>query len=146
MASTKQMQERAKAHKDAKAQYVKKPALLQAGFFYSPTDSANNVLSIICGGGPDCTFPLEIAELMCSDEYVKVQDDVYKKDPTLISDYYKQLDYVLNIVLSANPQEHASDKVKRMVATMIGNIYWLTERGFLMQSAYNGTQFAHIGA
>lgn len=116
--------------------------LQYAAFFYSPTDSLDNVLTVRCGEGPKDSFSMAVANMMMAPDYIKTQDEEYAKDPSMVADYFEQLDWWLKEV-NTHPQRELSAEEQGSLATIaIGNIYWLTLRGFIKQSEYNGTMFA----
>lgn len=115
-------------------------------FFYSPEDSDAGVLSIVCD---DHRLPLEVGRMMWDAEYLAAQDDEAAKDPTFVSDLFEQLEAVRAWV-AAQPGKLVSLDAPSCIfgegtmasdlALMAGNIAWLTSRGHLKQSEYNGTQ------
>ena len=138
--STRQVrraQERAQTKISANIKY--------AGFFYSPTDSVNNVLSITFGNCGGSALPVNLLEYPLSAEYIRLQDKAFAEDPSMKDAYFAQLDNWLSRVNAAiikNSSKTWSNKELSEIVVMAGNIYWLTIRGFLKQSEYNGTVFA----
>ena len=128
------MQARLNAKKNAKTE------LVHANFFYSPTESKNNVLAIQFGQ-QDNQLPIELVAHVTSPEFVKLQDAEYAMDLSMVADYFEQLDYMLAKVNLSNKSHIMSQDEMRYLIAMAGNIYWLTQRGFIKQSEYNGTQF-----
>jgi hypothetical protein len=118
-------------------------SLRSAGFFYSPTDSVDNVLSIQVGG-PMASLPAEMLPIIMNAEYLRKQDIEAAKDPSMFRDYFAQLDEALahvNFHIRTNSQAVMSHEFMSHLCIMAANIYWLTTRGHLKQSEYNGTLF-----
>lgn len=125
----------AKAAKNAKSGVIQ-----HAAFFYSPKDTENEVLSISFGNTVN-TLPIECIKLIMDPSYMARQDAEFAKDPSMKDDYFDQLDWMLDEV-NSNPGKVMSDQEIGHLVIMAGNIYWLTERGFIKQTEYNGTLFA----
>jgi hypothetical protein len=116
-------------------------SLKHAAFFYSPKDTIKAVLSISFGPREN-ELPLELTKFFMDPEYMARQDEEFAKDPSMKDDYFEQLDWMLNEVQS-NPGHMMTTEEMSRLAIMAGNIYWLTERGFIKQSEYNGTMFVY---
>lgn len=172
MASTQQMQARAKAARKAAKQGMSlkqmtatahalgvpltartspKDKVYSYGFFYSPKDSVEDVLSITCSDHRG--LPLKVGEMMWADDYLAVQDEALKTDPTMVQDLFEQLESVRSYVCSLPNKMVDTRKVApecgfgdiplgAVLGLMAGNIAWLASRGHLKQSEYNGTLVA----
>jgi len=113
--------------------------------FTPPLESVDNVLAIRFGG--ENALPIEVAMVITSPTYMAAQDAEYAKDASMANDYYEQLNYMLtrvNDAISTGSKHEMTKEDTQYLITMAGNIYWLTERGFIKQTEYNGTQFAYI--
>ena len=157
MASTKQMQERAKAARKAArtaaAQVVSLPSKMATkgkvnfyGFFYSPTDTDKDVLSITCSDFRG--LPLQTGEMMWDEDYLKAQDEEAARDPSFVQDLFDQLESMRKYVCSKRNKMvdcnapsvlFGEGTLGSDLALMAGNIAWLATRGHLKQSEFNGT-------
>jgi hypothetical protein len=145
----------------AAKQMVRSPEPLKHGtvhqysFFFSPKDSHDDVLSIVCddsGRG----LPLQVGKMMWEPSYLADQDREAAKDPAFVQDLLDQLEAVRDFVCSqpdkmvnvSDPDPFFADNdggtLGSTLALMAGNIAWLTSRGHLKQSEYNGTQVVSI--
>jgi len=126
--------------------------VVQYAFFFSPKDTDAGVLSIVCddsGRG----LPLQVGKMMWDKDYLAEQDREAAQDPNFVQDLLDQLEAVRewvcsnpNKMVNVNQPDHFFNEgtLGSTLSLMAGNIAWLTSRGHLKQSEYNGTMVVSI--
>lgn len=145
MASTKQMQARAKAARKAANKPKREAKVISYAFFYSPTDSVDDVLAITCSNFQG--LPLEVGKIAWDEKNLSLHDEEFKKDPSVVLEMFSNLEAVRAYVCSRPGQMVDITEVNddfdmpmgNVLGLMASNIAWLTTRGHLKQSEYNGT-------
>ena len=116
-------------------------------FFYSPKDSVDDVLSITCtdmDGNPFSTLPLDCGRLAW--DGIEELDEQYAiHGQQMVDDFFNNINWMRDKCLSLKGTNMVMSKMEQVeMALIAGQICWLTMRGFIKQSEYNGTMVAAI--
>jgi hypothetical protein len=135
---------KAQGKKQPEPKQPKVPEVINYGFFYSPTDTVKDVIAISCGKNLSATFPLEVGKNAWDN--VPEYDKFYEEGGQEFVDYMFEQVNEARLMVIKTPGKIASDAdiEKLVIAAM--NICWLTVRGFIKQSEYNGTTVAALSS